>query len=232
VSQKANRKREKDERVARITSGFFGVMLYLLGLSGIINILALNSAFYMMQIYDRALMSGSVPTLLLISVLAFGLFLFHAGLDVIRSQILHRLGARFDKTVSPDVHQMTIEMPRYGFSIGEAIERGRMVDTVRNFFGSPAFAALLDLPWMPVFFAFVFFLHPYLGALTLGGAVVLTLLTVLTELMTRRANRDASRAAAVRSSVADTFSAGPGTASEIEPQMSIPVEASVGDGMH
>jgi ATP-binding cassette subfamily C protein len=107
-----------------------------------------------------------------------------------------------------------------------------MVDTVRNFFGSPAFAALLDLPWMPVFFAFVFFLHPYLGALTLGGAVVLTLLTVLTELMTRRANRDASRAAAVRSSVADTFSAGPGTASEIEPQMSIPVEASVGDGMH
>lgn len=203
MSQKVNRKRERDARVARITSGFQGVMVYLLGLSGIINILALTSAFYMMQIYDRALLSGSVPTLVLISLLAFGLFTFHAGLDVIRSQILHRLGARFDKTVSPDVHRMTIEMPRYGFSIGEAIERGRMVDTIRNFFGSPALVALLDLPWMPVFFVFVFVLHPYLGALTLGGAVVLTLLTVLTEVMTRRANRDASRAAAQRSSVAE-----------------------------
>lgn len=203
VSKKLERKRKADARVARITSGMRGVMIYLLGLSGIINVLALTSAFYMMQIYDRALMSGSVPTLVLISALAFGLFMFHAGLDVVRSQILQRLGARFDKTVAPDVHQMTIEMPRYGFSIGESLERGRMVDTIRNFFGSPALVTLLDLPWMPVFFAFVFFLHPYLGALTLAGVVVLTIMTAMTELLTRRANRDVSRAAAMRSSVAE-----------------------------
>lgn len=203
MSQKASKKREKDERVARITGGMRAVMLYLLGLSGIINVLALTSAFYMMQIYDRALMSGSVPTLALISLFALGLFAFQGGLDIIRSQILHRIGARFDDRVAPDVHQMTIEMPRYGYSIGESLERGRMVDTLRNFFGGPALVALLDLPWMPIFVAFVFFLHPYLGALTIGGAVVLTLLTIMTEVLTRKANRDVSRAAAIRSSVAE-----------------------------
>jgi len=51
--------------------------LYTLGISGIINILALTGSFYMMQIYDRALLSGSVPTLVLISFLALGLFMFH-----------------------------------------------------------------------------------------------------------------------------------------------------------
>ena len=203
MSDKASKKREKDARVARITQGMRSVMLYLLGISGIINLLALTGAFYMMQIYDRALLSGSVPTLALISLFALGLFAFQGGLDVIRSQILHRIGARFDDQVAPDVHQMTIEMPRYGFSIGEALERGRMVDTLRNFFGGPALVALLDFPWMPIFVVFVFFLHPWLGALTVGGAVVLTLLTIMTEVLTRKANRDVSRAAAVRSSVAE-----------------------------
>jgi ATP-binding cassette subfamily C protein len=203
MSGKASRKREKDARVARITQGMRSVMLYLLGISGIINVLALTGAFYMMQIYDRALSSGSVPTLVLISLFAFGLFAFQGGLDVIRSQILHRVGARFDNQVAPDVHKMTIEMPRYGFSIGESLERGRMVDTLRNFFGGPALVALLDLPWMPIFIVFVYCLHPLLGALTIGGAVVLTLLTILTEVLTRKANRDVSRTAAVRSSVAE-----------------------------
>ncbi|MBY4893878.1 type I secretion system permease/ATPase [Rhodobacteraceae bacterium N5(2021)] len=203
MSDKASKKREKDARVAGLTKGLRSVMLYLFGISGIINILALTGAFYMMQVYDRVLLSGSVPTLALISLFALGLFAFQGGLDVIRSQILHRIGARFDNQVAPDVHQMTIEMPRYGFSIGEALERGRMVDTLRNFFGSPALVAMLDFPWMPIFVAFVFFLHPYLGALTVGGAVILTLMTIMTEVLTRKANRDTSRAAAYRSSVAE-----------------------------
>src|SRR6056297_767065 len=160
MSQKAAKKTERDERVARITEGMRSVLLYVLGLSGVINILALTGAFYMMQIYDRALLSGSIPTLAMISLLAFGLFVFQGALDVLRSQILQRVGARFDHRVAPDVHMMTIEMPRYGFSIGESVERGRMVDTLRGFFGGPGLVALLDLPWMPIFIAFVFILHP------------------------------------------------------------------------
>src|SRR6056297_1417636 len=203
MSQKAAKKTERDERVARITEGMRSVLLYVLGLSGVINILALTGAFYMMQIYDRALLSGSIPTLAMISLLAFGLFVFQGALDVLRSQILQRVGARFDHRVAPDVHMMTIEMPRYGFSIGESVERGRMVDTLRGFFGGPGLVALLDLPWMPIFIAFVFILHPYLGALTIAGAGLLALLTILTEFLTRRSNADISRAAAARSSVAE-----------------------------
>ena len=203
MSDRAQKKEKRDARIARITEGMTSIGLYLLFVSGIINILALTGAFYMMQIYDRALLSGSIPTLALISVLALGLYAVQGVMDVIRSQILHRVGARFDKKIAPDVHQMSIEMPRYGFSLGESLERGRMVDTLRNFISGPALVALLDLPWMPIFLVFVFFLHPYLGALTVGGAVVLTLLTIATEIMTRRANRDVSRAASYRSSVAE-----------------------------
>ena len=77
-------------------------------------------------------------------------------------------------------------MPRFGFSTAEALERGRDVDTVRGFLGSQGPVALFDLPWMPLYLVFVYMLHPWLGALTLAGAFVLTLLTIATELMTRR----------------------------------------------
>ncbi|EAQ43582.1 MULTISPECIES: type I secretion system permease/ATPase [Roseobacteraceae] len=203
MARSSARQSEKDARLARLTAGLRPVFLYIFGLSGIINILALTGAFYMMQIYDRALMSGSIPTLALISALALGLYMFQGGFDVIRSQILHRVGARFDARVAPDIHRMSIDMPRYGFSVAESMERGRSVDTLRNFFGGPALVSLFDLPWMPIFLAFVFVLHPYLGALAIAGAVVLTLMTVLTELMTRKANAQVNRAAVQRSSVAE-----------------------------
>lgn len=203
MASKSRQHREKDARVARLTQGMGSVALYVFVLSGVINVLALTSAFYMMQIYDRALLSGSVPTLTMISVLALGLFVFQGALDIIRTQILQRVGARFDQRIAPDVHRMAIEMPRYGFSFGEALERGRMVDTLRGFVSGPGLTALFDLPWTPVFVAFVFLLHPFLGALTVGGAVFLTLLTIATELLTRRANREVSHAAAARGSVAE-----------------------------
>lgn len=140
-------------------------------MSGIINILALTGAFYMLQIYDRALTSGSISTLIAISILALGLYCFQGMFDIIRSQILVRVGARLDKNIAPMAHRVAIDMPRFGFSTAESLERGRDVDTVRGFLGSQGPIALLDLPWMPLFLVFVYILHPYLGALVfLGGS--------------------------------------------------------------
>lgn len=189
---------------AKLTGEFRGILVYIVGLSGIINVLALTGAFYMLQIYDRALGSGNIPTLLAISALAIGLYLFQGVFDIVRSQILVRIGARMDKKFSPIAHEITIDMPRYGFSTSEALERGRDVDTMRGFMGTQGPIALFDLPWMPLFLAFVYFLHPLLGALTIAGAFVLTILTVITELMTRRLSNDTQKAAIARNRIADS----------------------------
>ena len=158
----------------------------------------------MLQIYDRALTSGSVPTLLALSVLAIGLYLFQGLFDVIRSQILVRLGARLDRRIAPLAHQVAIDMPRFGFSTAEALERGRDVDTVRGFLGSQGPIALFDLPWMPVYLVFVYLLHPWLGGLTLAGAFVLIVLAIATELMTKRLAQSTYKAIIERNAVADS----------------------------
>jgi len=195
---------QKRKAAERLTKGLKGIVIFLFSVSGIINVLALTGSFYMLQIYDRALTSGSVPTLVALSVLAIGLYLFQGLFDVIRSQVLVRVGARLDKRVAPLAHQVAIDMPRFGFSTAESLERGRDVDTVRGFLGGQGPTALFDLPWMPLYLAFVYFLHPLLGALVLGGAVMLTLLTIATEIMTRRLAGSTHQAAIERNAIADS----------------------------
>ncbi|MEH6303898.1 hypothetical protein PVV53_24645, partial [Salmonella enterica subsp. enterica serovar London] len=133
-----------------------------------------------------------------------GLYLAQGLFDVLRSQILVRLGAQFDRRVAPLAQRVGIDMPRFGFSTAEAMERGRDVDTVRGFLGSPGLVALFDLPWVPVFLVFVYMLHPYLGALTVAGAVVLALLTILAELLTRRWTGATQQAVVARNAIADS----------------------------
>ncbi|WP_426235135.1 type I secretion system permease/ATPase [Pararhizobium sp. DWP1-1-3] len=194
----------KRKNAEKLTKRFKGIFLFLFITSGMINILALTGSFYMLQIYDRALTSGSIPTLLGLSILAIGLYLFQGFFDIIRSQVLVRVGARLDAKIAPLAHQVAIDMPRFGFSTAEALERGRDVDTVRGFLGGQGPIAFFDLPWMPLYLIFVYMLHPYLGALTFGGAFILTILTVLTELMTRRWAAATHKSGIERNAIADS----------------------------
>lgn len=195
---------DKKNKIESLAKGFRSIFVFLFGMSGVINILALTGSLYMLQIYDRALGSGSIPTLLALSALAIGLYFFQGIFDVLRSQILVRIGARLDRKVAPMAHQVAVDMPRFGFSTSEALERGRDVDTVRGFLGSQGPVALFDLPWMPLFLIFVYALHPLLGALTLGGAVVLAIIAITTELLTRRLAKSTHEAAIARGTIADS----------------------------
>jgi PrtD family type I secretion system ABC transporter len=194
-------------KVPNILGKMRSIGIYLFALSGIINILALTGAMYMLQIYDRALTSGSMPTLIALSALAIGLYLFQGIFDILRSQILVRVGARYDAELAPMAHSVVIEMPRFGYSTSEAMERGRDVDTIRGFLSGQGPVALFDLPWMPVFLIFIYALHPMLGLLTLGGAIVLACLTIATEMLTRRSSREMNKAALTRNTLADGHAA-------------------------
>lgn len=183
--------------------GLRTVLIFLFVVSGVINVLALTGSFYMLQIYDRALASQSLPTLIALSLLAVTLYGFQGVLDISRSQILVRVGARVDEELAPVAHKVTIDMPRLGFSTAEASERGRDVDVMRQFVSGQGLIALMDLPWMPLYLIFVYLLHPLLGLLCFGGAVVLGGLTLATEFLTRKHAASAQKAQLQRMQLSD-----------------------------
>ena len=50
---------------------------------------------------------------------------------------------------------------------------------------SPALIALFDVPWTPFFLAGILIFHPWLGILAISGGVILILVTLLNQVMTR-----------------------------------------------
>lgn len=157
--------------------------------SAIINILYLAGSVYMLQVYDRVLSSRSTATLVALSLIVLATYLFQAGLDALRSRMLARLGARFDELLAPRAYQLVAELPLRDPRQSQAASPIRDIDQIRNFLGGLGPTALFDLPFLPIFMTVAFLLHPWLGWMTIFGAVVIVLLTAVTEFSSRNTTR-------------------------------------------
>jgi PrtD family type I secretion system ABC transporter len=170
--------------------------------SGLSNVLMLTGAMFMLEVYDRVLPSRSVPTLVGIAILAGGLFAAQGILDLIRSRVLVRVGSALDEDVSGRVFDAILRLPMKVAKVGDGLQPLRDLDSVRSFLSGLGPIALFDLPWLPLYIAVCYVLHPWLGYTALGGAIILAALTLLTEVLTRRPTKAAASFAASRSELA------------------------------
>ena len=76
------------QKIADALKGFRRFFTAVFLISGVVNILALTGSFYMLQVYDRVSGSRSIPTLVALSSLAAGLYLFQGVLDVLGARCL------------------------------------------------------------------------------------------------------------------------------------------------
>ncbi len=92
--------------------------------------------------------------------------------------------------------------PLRGGAGGDALQPVRDLDNVRAFTSSAGLSALFDLPWIPLYVVVCFLFHPWMGVAVLVGAVVICSLTLLTELLTRGPNQNATSLAGKRQALA------------------------------
>lgn len=174
-------------------------------MSGLINVLMLTGSLFMMQVYDRVLASHSLPTLVVLSLIAVAAYLYQGWLDVLRSRILMLIGERVEIDVGPKVQAAVLELPlRAQKPAGETLQAFRDLEAVRIFLGGPGPVAFFDLPWMPIYLIFISALHPLLGLVTVLGAVFLVGVTLATEKVAREPTRTAQEAQSQRNLVAET----------------------------
>jgi ATP-binding cassette subfamily C exporter for protease/lipase len=149
-----------------------------------INLLVLVPSLYMLQVYDRILPSRNLTTLLMLSVVCLGLLVLLGALEWVRSVLLSRIASRFDVTLAPLVHRTAIES-RLAQGPGADDRAVADLTAIRQFITGKGLVALFDAPWAPIFIGIVFVFDTWLGALALGGVVVLLLLTALADWLAR-----------------------------------------------
>ena len=200
----AKQKRSHQKPVARQALGRSkGVFLSVGVFSGFVNALALAGSFYMLQVYDRILPSESVPTLVALTGLLVGLYFVYGALDLIRVRLMGRISARFDQEVREPVYKALHTMPLHVQTSSQAMQPLRDLDQVRTFLSGLGPAAFFDLPWVPIYLAAVYFLHPVLGLLATGGAIILVVITALTEIKSAKPTRDAAESGSERASLGE-----------------------------
>lgn len=149
--------------------------------SAAISLLMLTGPLYMLQIYDRVLASGSVPTLVGLFIIVLVLYGFMGVYEFMRSRLLTRAAYRFDELTGELSFRALLEGDGNPAS-GSAM---RDLEIVRAFLSGPAIRGLFDLPWIPVFLIAVFIIHPWLGYLTLAGAGVVVAVALINEWSSR-----------------------------------------------
>ena len=180
-----------------------GAFLSIALFSGMTNVLMLTGAFFMLQLYDRVLPSGSLPTLVALAILVAGLFTVLAILDMIRSRILVRIGSSLDDALSSRVYDTVVRLPLLKGNRGDGVQPLRDLDTVRGFLSGPGPTALFDLPWMPLYLVVIFAFHVWLGITAVVGAIVLIGLTLMTEALAREPMKAALGFAMTRNGLAE-----------------------------
>ena len=190
---------ELTQALATCRGAFVATFLF----SGMSNILMLTGSFFMLEVYDRVLPSRSMPTLVVLLLLAGGLYAALGILDMIRSRILVRIAHNLDEEVSERVYDALVHIPLVTGNRGDGIQPLRDLDSIRSFLSGVGPVALFDLPWMPFYLAICFAFHFYIGLTALVGAIILVILTVLTEIYMRHPTRAASETSRLRNTIAE-----------------------------
>ena len=160
--------------------------------SGVVNLLQLTVSLYMMQVFDRVLSTRSLDTLYYLTAIAMFALLVMAVLDGLRGQIMQRLATWIEGKAAPEAFIRAIESQLRGRPY--RMEALRDLAVCRGWLGSPASLTVFDVPWVPIYLAVIFALHPTLGWIALAGAVLLFGLTLANEWATGALLRQASTA--------------------------------------
>ena len=156
-----------------------------------VNLLMLATPLYTLQIFDTVVPSGSIETLVVLTLMA-GVALFtQAIVEICRDRILLRAGLWLDHTLGQHMLENGI---RSQMPAAELKQNAKSLAAVRGFVISGGMGPLFDLPWVPVFLLILFALNPLIGLFASAIAVVLVAAALLLVLVTSRAQAESSRA--------------------------------------
>jgi PrtD family type I secretion system ABC transporter len=171
---------ELQSAIRSTVSAFWACALF----SFLINLLMLGPPIYMLQIYDRVLTTGHGWTLFMLTLLVSATLVVMCILEFLRTAVMVRIGSWFSERLGP-VYISAGVRGWLGGDLG-GTQAQRDISQIQTFIATQGLTAFFDIPWVPIFVALVWMLHPLLGIVALVSAVLLLVLSFVNEYATRR----------------------------------------------
>ncbi len=139
-------------------------------ISGVlINVVAVGSAFYSMQIYDRVVPTGAHQTLLVLTLGVLMLSLLEFVTKLVRSGLYEKLIEQVDRRLARDVYKrfLALRMDQLPQSVGSLASQMRGYESVRNFLSTITTYLVVDVPFILFYAGLIATIGGYLALIPL-----------------------------------------------------------------
>jgi ATP-binding cassette subfamily C protein EexD len=138
----------------------------------------------MLAVYDVVIPSGSVESLVFITILIVGLYLFWGLLQMVRSWILVRVNEHIDKVLRDKIFDVTL-LSALKNPYRASNQPIQDFQQLKQFITGASIFAFLDAPWIPIYLAVLFIFHKYYGYWAVIVAIVIFILALLNDITTK-----------------------------------------------
>lgn len=152
-------------------------------IGGLLNLLMLTPTIYMLQVFDRVMVSQNLITLTVISLIVVLMYLFLGVFQWLRSRILIAISIKFDQELSRKVFRSVIAAELKGSSVPPQQALADLT-AVRQWITGEGAYSFLDAPWSLIFLIVMFLLHPLLGFTAIAFMIILVVYTRFTTIVT------------------------------------------------
>ncbi len=167
----ANTSAPQEEWFAKLLQRFRGIVIHLLGMTFIINLVALIIPLFVMMVYDKVIGAKSAQTLpYLVSGVAI-LLLADLVLRFLRARLLGSMAGRLDYLIGVETFRQLIFLPPLfteRSTVAAQLSRLKQFDSVRDFFTGANAAIALELPFVFLFIIVIAILAGPIALIPLG----------------------------------------------------------------
>ena len=164
-------------------------------LTFLVETMSIAPILYMLNVYDRVLSSRSIVTLVSLTTLIIGTYIFWSGLEWIRRRMMVRISLRIDWELASEVFDASFRrvINRKKVNIHQVMND---LVLLRQFLTGTSLLSLVSAPFAVLFIAFAGFFHPLLALFALAASTLLFFLTYLTQRVSVPALKEANNALA------------------------------------
>ncbi len=154
------------------------------------NILVLAIPIYLFQISDRVFTSRSVDTLVMLTIVIVGAVILQALIDALRRFILMRTAVEVAAQLGTPI--LTAAARAALNSNGREYQTLADLQQLRGFLVSGTLLSFLDTPFVPIFILAIYLVHPHLGLIVIGTALLLLVIALINQRATSKPFGDAN----------------------------------------
>ncbi|MGM0633965.1 MAG: type I secretion system permease/ATPase [Pseudomonadota bacterium] len=190
--------REKSPGRRELSEAFQSVRHYFVyagAFSAAVNLLMLTPIIYMLQVYDRVITSGSLPTLAMLTILLVFLLSSMGVFEWVRSMILVSASNRIEHGLRDRVFDATFSRALKTGGMNTSSQPVSDLSSLRQFMTSNGIFAFFDAPWYPIYVGIMFLFHFWFGVVAIIAGIIMVVLAIINEKVTTKKLQNANEEA-------------------------------------